>query len=166
MNNYLPTTLLLSFALAGCSGMSSEQQSKIDAMSDCEKVTALVRSADNGFMPLKGAEVSSKFMTSWNAKAQLVGDNCKVVETSDGTMQYMCSAQYATEQEAQSVHDEAQMLTQRCLGDTWKASTNEAPRSRTTTMENPQESARILLTLGQGYDKRKPWIVSFKVVRR
>ncbi len=163
MNNAIPGLLLIPLLMAGCTS-SIEQKEKIARMDNCEKVNSLIDIAAEGFSDLKGVQINTKFLTSWQAKAHLVGDDCQVVQTSTGQHQYICSVQFASFDEASDTHDDALNLVQGCLSESWKESTEKAERRRTTTLTSAQSDARVLLTLGKGYDKKRPWIVSFKVL--
>ncbi len=162
MKTAFPCLLFIPLLVVGCS--SSEQNDKIARMDNCEKVNSLTEIASEGFSSLKGTQITTKYLTSWQATAHLVGDDCQVIENNMGQHQYICSAQYASYDEANNVHSNALILVQRCLDSSWEAKVEKAERRDTTILSSPQSDARILLTLGKGFDKKRPWIVNFKVL--
>ena len=79
--------------VSGCatSGNNDSVQSKVDAMSACEKIDRLVAAYDDEFKPIRARNTSQRFMMIWDAKVNAVGDNCEVWQTGAGKTSYVCT---------------------------------------------------------------------------
>ncbi len=68
MKTRLLGLMLAGLTATGCSTLTPEQQEKLDDMSNCEKLNALLSASPNGFSALKGAEVGAKLINSWQSQ--------------------------------------------------------------------------------------------------
>ncbi|MEJ6476426.1 hypothetical protein [Pseudoalteromonas piscicida] len=155
--------LLAGITATGCSTLTPDQQEKLDDMSGCEKLDALLNASSTGFAVLKGAEVGSNLINSWQAKAHLVGNKCQIIEGTSGKTKYTCQEQFKDYQGAVKIHIYAQSLAKQCLDANWVATEKENGESMHTQLVSPNSTAVIGIELGQSLDKVAPWLVTFNV---
>jgi len=85
----------------------------------CLQVKQLVNQHQNGFEQFKGRLQTTKFMDVWDAKYQLVGNNCQIWRWSNGKQAYMCSLTVPDKQLANKKIEKAVGFTSQCLGNEW-----------------------------------------------
>ncbi|MCG7539414.1 hypothetical protein [Pseudoalteromonas sp. OF7H-1] len=166
MKTRLLGLMLAGLTAAGCSTLTPEQQEKLDDMSNCEKLNALLSASPNGFSALKGAEVGAKLMNSWQAKAHLVGNKCQIIESASGKSKYTCSEQFKEYENAVKIHNYAQSLAKQCLDHSWVGDSQKSGQLMRTEIMSPSSTSKIAIELGKGLDKVTPWIVTFNVTEK
>lgn len=149
----------LIIGLTGCNTSSPSKQDQVDTMSLCEKVEALINSAPSGFEALKGAQISTPFLTSWQAKAHLVGKQCQISNYSTGSTGYHCEQNFSSENLASHVFDTSMHLVESCLSTEWKA----VKKKNTLQFSKAAPSPTLSLSKHDTFDKNKPWQVKLEI---
>ena len=111
--------------LTGC-GMQNAEDATVAKMSTCEKVMALVDAHPNKFEKIRHNLQSTRQITVWDARYNLVGKNCQIWGWGSGKTDYMCSLTSPNQETAKENFTKAKELTQACLGSNWQLT--ETPR--------------------------------------
>ncbi|TMP42760.1 hypothetical protein CWB96_14935 [Pseudoalteromonas citrea] len=149
----------LIIGLTGCNTLSPSKQAQVDTMNICQKVEALISSAPSGFDPLKGAKVSTPFLTSWQAKAHLVGEQCQISNYSTGSTGYHCEQNFSSDNLASQVFDTSKRLIESCLSTEWKA----VQKKNTLQFSKAAQSPTLSLSKQETFDKKQPWQVKLEI---
>ena len=99
---------------------------KVDSMTACEKVQALVQGHKQGFPALRGQQSTVKYMQIWRAKYHLAGEACQIWGWGQGKFSYVCSILEPNKQVALAHFQTSKETVQACLGQEWQSS--EMPR--------------------------------------
>ncbi|ASD69280.1 hypothetical protein [Pseudoalteromonas piscicida] len=166
MKTRLLGLMLAGLTAAGCSTLTPKQQEKLDDMSNCEKLNALLSASSNGFSTLKGAEVGAKLINSWQAKAHLIGNKCQIIESTSGESKYTCSEQFKEYENAVKIHNYAQSLAKQCLDHSWVGDSQQNGPLMHTQISSSNATSKITIELGKGLDKVTPWVVTFNVTEK
>lgn len=111
--------------LASCATtQDSAMQVSADNMTACEKLQALVKGHGNTFDAIKGQLISSRYMSIWNSKVDVVGDSCQVWLTGDNRTTYVCTQVAPNEAVAQEWFKRSTETIGQCLGD-WRREDRE-----------------------------------------
>lgn len=115
--------LLLSLtALQSCTtAQQSELDTKVAALTPCEKVKALIAGHKKGFPQLRMTQTTSRYMDMWKARYHLVGDSCQVWGWGEGKFSYVCSLTEPNKDVAMEHYSKARDATHQCLGEQWVA---------------------------------------------
>ena len=95
-------------------------EKKISAMSDCDRIQALIKGHSKGFAALRREKAHSKLVDVWKARYHLVGDSCQVWGWGAGKYSYMCALTSPNRETARSYYDRAKAVAGRCLGKDWQ----------------------------------------------
>ncbi|MEE2730381.1 MAG: hypothetical protein VYA55_06130 [Pseudomonadota bacterium] len=107
-------------ALFGCTTtQETAMDSQVAAMSNCEKIEALVQGHRHGFPQLKTTLSNAKIMQVWKARYHLVGDACQVWGWSADKFSYVCSQTEPNQETAMDHYGKAKAVTRQCLGPEW-----------------------------------------------
>ena len=118
--NSIIITLLISYLVIACNSTKiAKINDEASAPDLCNQVKQLVSQHKNGFEQLKGNLQATKFMDVWQAKYQLVGNNCQIWRWSDGKQAYMCSLTVPNKAAAKMRVEKAIGFTKECLGSVW-----------------------------------------------
>lgn len=158
--------LLLSVAtvalLAGCTSNPAHDE-YVDNLTECEKIQALLQSYDQQFAPLKRARTQSRYMDSWDARYDLIGDQCQIAALDATTVNYSCTASFKDKETALSKQYEANAFTRQCLGEGWLEQQKESEQSLRTTFVKDENSPTVSVHTGKSLSKRTPWTTSYEV---
>lgn len=120
-------TLLASFAaifsystIGEAASSSKTEESKVSAMTECQKVHALIKEHKNQFKRVVKSKHSTQFADIWTVKYKLVGDDCKVVRWGANKSSYSCMASFPGKNVALEKYESAKVNIQKCLGPEWK----------------------------------------------
>ncbi|NHO64415.1 hypothetical protein G8770_02485 [Aestuariicella hydrocarbonica] len=119
----LPLTAVL---VSGCGMNDSAKDQAVAQMSNCEKVLALIDAHPSKFVNLRTNLKSTRKISVWDARYQLVGKNCQVWGWGTGKSNYTCNLSSPNQEIAMEHFATAKELTQSCLGNSWQLS--ERPR--------------------------------------
>ena len=116
--------------LTACSGMQggSPQDQYIAAMSQCEKLEALVAGHKKGFPVLRTTQTTVKYMDIWKARYHLIGDACQVWGWGNNKFSYVCTLTEPAKEVAMSHYEQAKSKAAECLGSGWTM--KEGPRKQ------------------------------------
>ncbi|MFT5520346.1 MAG: hypothetical protein ACI9IA_000937 [Enterobacterales bacterium] len=92
---------------------------KVNQMSSCDKVQALIKSHNTNFDQVKEQKSSTKLLDIWSSRYHLIGKNCQVFGWGGGKSSYSCSITSPGEMVAMEQYINAKTDIQACLGDTW-----------------------------------------------
>lgn len=119
--------LVAVMVLAGCTTtQESEMDSKVAALTTCEKIEALIQGHKKGFPNLRMTQSSAKIMDVWKARYNLVGDSCQVWGWGSGKFSYVCSLTEPNKQVAMEHYQLAMGQAKECLQQGWAL--KEGPR--------------------------------------
>jgi len=114
------TGLAAALVLVGCSTtQESEMDSKVAALTTCEKIDALIEGHKKGFPNLRMTQSSVKLMDIWKARYHLVGDSCQVWGWGSGKFSYVCTLTEPNEQVAREHYQLAVQKGKECLQQGW-----------------------------------------------
>lgn len=158
------TLLLSGFILAGCTSFAPEQQAKIDNLTACEKVSGLLSAYDKRFEGLKRTRVNTKYMETWTAKYNLVGDECQITALDADTVTYRCQEEYEQQPQAVEVHQQAVSMTRKCLAkNNWHVEQKESAESLRTTFVLDESTPVISIHTGKTMSRSEPWSTSLEI---
>ena len=107
-------------ALSGCTTtQETAMDAQVAAMSNCDKIDALIAGHKSGFPQLRRSLSSAKVMQVWKARYHLVGDSCQVWEWSAEKFSYVCSLIEPNEETAMDHFGKAKAITRECLSAEW-----------------------------------------------
>ena len=119
MRNKLAAMIALT-VLASCTTTEeTAMDAHVGAMSNCEKVEALIAGHQKGFPNLKQSLSNAKLMQVWKARYHLVGDSCQVWGWSADKFSYVCSLTEPNQATAMDHYAKAKNMTRECLGPEW-----------------------------------------------
>ncbi len=163
MKALYPTLAALILA-AGCAGPAQkEQQAQVDSLSPCEKIDALLGAYDNRFAGLKLARTQSKFIDSWQARYNLIGDSCQISALNETTYSYSCQQTYKEKDAALAVHQQAVDFTRQCLGEGWYEQQKESETSLRTTFVLDENKPSVSVHTGKSLSRSTPWMTSYDI---
>ncbi|MDP2633195.1 MAG: hypothetical protein ACPG5Z_08180 [Pseudoalteromonas sp.] len=158
------SAIFTAMVLAGCTSLTAEQQAQIDSLTPCEKISGLLSAYDNRFEGLKRARVNTKYMETWTAKYNLVGDECQITALDKDTMTYRCQDEYSEQSEAVALHQKAVDFTRQCLSTkNWYEQQKESADSLRTTFVLDETKPVISIHTGKTLSRSKPWSTSLEI---
>ncbi|MCQ8878373.1 hypothetical protein NQT69_10220 [Pseudoalteromonas shioyasakiensis] len=158
------TVLFTGIILAGCTSLSPEQQAQIDNLTPCEKINGLLGSYDNRFEGLKRTRVNTKYMETWTAKYNLVGDQCQITALDTNTVTYRCQEEYKEQSKAVATHQKALDFTRECLAqNNWHEQQKESAESLRTTFVLDENTPVISIHTGKTLSRSTPWSTSLEI---
>ena len=158
------TVLFTGLILAGCSTVTPEQQAAVDNLTACEKVNALLGAYDKRFEALKRTRVNTKYMETWSAKYNLVGNKCQITALDADTVTYRCQESYKQQQQAVDIHQKAVTMTRECLVENnWYEEQNESAESLRTTFVLDEKTPVISIHTGKTLSRSTPWSTSLEI---
>lgn len=158
------TVLLGGLILSGCTNLTPEQKATIDKLTPCEKINGLLSAYDKRFEGLKKTRVNTKYMETWTAKYNLVGDECQITALDSDTVTYRCQNDYKDQAEAVSLHHKAVNFTQECLSqNNWHQEQKESAESLRTTFVFDESTPVISIHTGKTMSRSKPWSTSLEI---
>jgi hypothetical protein len=153
------TSFFLILFVPSCTSLSPHQKHSILNVTDCEKLSALINSANTGFAQLKGAKVNTSFLTSWNAKAHLIGDECMITKYNSNKLSYHCERQFDEINHANNILNKAKTKMNSCLTSDWtKTKINNG-----VSFQNIQNKIAINLQLSETLSKSQPYQIKLDV---
>ena len=163
MKALYPTFAVLILA-TGCAGpVQKQQDTYVDNLSACEKINALMGAYDNRFAGLKLARTQSKFIDSWQARYNLVGDSCQISALNESTFAYSCQQTYKEKEPALAVHKKAAEFTRQCLGEGWYEQQKESESSLRTTFVLDENTPSVSVHTGKSLSRSTPWVTSYDI---
>lgn len=158
------SVVLIAIILSGCSSLTSEQKAQIDSLTPCEKINGLLAAYDNRFEGLKRARINTKYMETWEAKYNLVGEQCQITALDANTVTYQCQGAYKEQAQAVSLHQKAVDFTRQCLAQSnWHEQQKESADSLRTTFVLDEVTPVISVHTGKTMSRSKPWSTSFEI---
>ena len=158
------TILFTGFILVGCSTVTPEQQTAIEKLTACEKVDALVGAYEQRFDALKRTRVNTKYMQTWTAKYNLVGNECQITALDTDTVTYRCQESYKQQQQAVDIHQKAVTMTRKCLVQkSWYETQKESAESLRTTFVLDEKTPVISIHTGKTLSRSTPWSTSLEI---
>ncbi|MBE0380566.1 hypothetical protein [Pseudoalteromonas prydzensis] len=158
------TVLFTGVILAGCTSLAPEQQAKIDNLTPCEKINGLLASYDKRFEGLKRTRVNTKYMETWTAKYNLVGDQCQITALDADTVTYRCQDNYKEQTQAVAIHQKAVNFTRECLAaNNWHEQQKESAESMRTTFVLDESTPVISIHTGKTLSRSTPWSTSLEI---
>lgn len=158
------TILLGGLILSGCASLTPEQQAKIDNLTPCEKINGLLTAYDKRFEGLKSTRVNTKYMETWTAKYNLVGDECQITSLNADTVTYRCQENYKEQTQAVAIHQKAVDFTRECLAqNNWHQQQKESAESLRTTFVLDENTPVISIHTGKTLSRSTPWSTSFEI---
>lgn len=132
MKKHIILAAIAPIALFSCQSMSDDSnkqksiEQKVQEMSQCEQVKALIKSHKKGFEIIRARKTNTKFADIWEAKYHLVGKGCQILRWKNNKYSYMCSVTSPGEEVAMERYTMAKSQVSSCLGEGWTL--NEKPR--------------------------------------
>ncbi|WP_394189712.1 hypothetical protein [Pseudoalteromonas atlantica] len=158
------SVVFTAMVLSGCTSLTTEQQAQIDSLTPCEKISGLLSAYDNRFEGLKRARVNTKYMETWTAKYNLVGDECQITALDKDTMTYRCHGEYIEQAKAVALHQKAVDFTRQCLSaKNWYEQQKESADSLRTTFVLDETQPVISIHTGKTLSRSKPWSTSLEI---
>ncbi|AOT10604.1 hypothetical protein [Pseudoalteromonas luteoviolacea] len=156
----------LSFiTLVGCNSLPNDVQKKVENMTDCEKVNALITGAGDGFSILKGSEINGKLMKSWRPKAHLIENSCQINLYTSGNTAYECNKSFSGKTEALVRFEQVNEQLKTCLSPDWEEKQHFGNESSRSTFTSELSETKVAVNFGTTLDKQKPWAVSLEIVK-
>ncbi|KZN39162.1 hypothetical protein N474_10405 [Pseudoalteromonas luteoviolacea CPMOR-2] len=152
-------------ALTACNSLPSDVQKKVENMTDCEKVNALITGADDGFAILKGSEINGKLMKSWQPKAHLLKNSCQINLYTSGNTAYECNKAFAGKTEALVRFEQVNEQLKTCLSADWTEKQHYGDDTSRSTFTSEHSETKVAVNFGSTLDKGKPWAVSLEIVK-
>jgi len=163
MNKFL-SLVFPAVILSGCTSLSPQQQAAIDKLAPCEKINGLLSAYDQRFEGLKRTRVNTKYMETWTAKYNLVGDECQITALDKDTITYRCQGEYTKQNEAVALHQKAVDFTRQCLtSQNWLEQQKESADSLRTTFVLDESTPVISIHTGKTLSPSKPWSTSLEI---
>ncbi|NMR25577.1 hypothetical protein HH219_08570 [Pseudoalteromonas sp. NEC-BIFX-2020_015] len=158
------SVLLTGLILSGCTSLTTEQQTTIDNLTPCEKINGLLNAYDNRFEELKGTRVNTKYMETWTAKYDLVGEDCQITAVDAQTITYRCQGDFKEQTTAVALHQKAVDFTRECLVQkNWLEKQKESADSLRTTFVLDDKTPVISIHTAKTLSRTTPWSTSLEV---
>ena len=117
--------------LSGCDAIKKNAATaEISDKDKCTQVKTLIAHHKDGFKDLKGNIHITSRMDIWDAKYDLVGENCQIWRWSNGKQAYMCSLTVPNKEIAIEKQKQAISFSKQCLGNEWQTENIEREHGR------------------------------------
>jgi hypothetical protein len=158
-------TISIISTLFGCNAsLSPEQQAYADSLTTCQKIDGLLTSFNDGFKPLRAAQIQNKYSDSWAAKYHVVGNSCQIIIMGDGNTSYKCAKYYKEETPSRADYNTAVENIRECLGDQWSSTQSTQNDTLKSIFNSGSNQAEMIIrsgpTLAKFGDK---WQTTFEV---
>ena len=123
---FRPTLLALTSTILLGACQTNPADDAVAAMSACEKINALITQHRSGFDQIRKNPRPGNRMTVWDARYQMIGNNCQVWDWGNNHSSYMCNLSFPDQESAVEVYNKGKQTAAECLGSSWQQT--EQPR--------------------------------------
>ncbi len=150
--------------LGGCSNLTPDWLPWVGTLTPCEKLDTLVEAYEQRFDPLKKHRVNTEYMETWQARYDLVGENCQIAQVDKDTVSYQCLETFKNQDDAVAAHRKAVALIRECVGDRgWLEKEVESADSLKNHFILDDKTPVISVHTGKTLSRFRPWITSLEV---